>query len=183
MDDREIIALLWNRAENAISALAEKFGHRLQRLAGNILRNPWDVEECVNDTYLALWNSIPPKHPDPLAPYALRLCKNIAVSRMRTVLTQKRSGYEIALDELSECIGTASLEEILDARELGQAIDRFLDTLTLQNRVIFLRRHWYGDAVSEIAIRVGLSENTVSVRLNRTRNKLRAYLIKEGYYE
>ena len=183
MDDREIIALLWNRAENALSALAQQFGHRLQRLAGNILRNPWDAEECVNDTYLALWNSIPPQRPEPLAPYALRLCKNIAVSRMRTMLAQKRSGYEIALDELSECIGTPSLEETLDARELGRAIDRFLDTLTLQNRVIFLRRHWYGDAVSEIAVRVGLSENAVSVRLNRTRNKLRAYLIKEGFYE
>ena len=183
MDDSEIIALLWNRTENALSALAQKFGRRLQRLAENILHNPQDAQECVNDTYLALWNTIPPQRPDPLAPYALRLCKNIAVSRTRTTLAQKRSGYEIALDELSECIGTSSLEETLDARELGQVIDRFLDTLTLQNRVIFLRRHWYGDAVSEIAVRVGLSENAVSVRLNRTRNKLRAYLIKEGVYE
>ena len=90
----------------------------------------------------------------------------------------------MALEELSECIPTAmNTAEELDARELGRAIDRFLDTLTLQNRVIFLRRHWYGDAVSEIAVRVGLSENAVSVRLNRTRNKLRAYLIKEGFYE
>lgn len=183
MEDREIIALLWARAEHAISALAQKFGHRLQRLAANILLNPWDAEETVNDTYLAVWNTVPPKVPDPLAPYALRICKNIATSRLRSTLSQKRSGYEMALDELSEAIGTASLEETLDARELGWAMDRFLDTLTPENRVIFLRRHWYGDAVSEIAAMVGLSENAVSVRLNRARNKLKAYLIKEGYYE
>jgi len=183
MEDREIIALLWARAENAISALAQRFGHRLQRLAQNILHNPWDAEETVNDTYLALWNAIPPQRPEPLAPYALRLCKNIAVSRMRTILAEKRSGYEIALDELSECIGAASLEEAMDAQDLGRAIDRFLDTLSKESRVIFLRRHWYGDSVKEIAAIVGLSENAVSVRLNRTRNKLKAYLIKEGYYE
>lgn len=180
MEDREIVALLWTRAENAIGALAQQFGHRLQRLAENILRNPWDAEEAVNDTYLALWNSIPPQRPEPLTPYVLRLCKNIAVSRLRGNFAAKRSGYEVALDELSEAIGTASLEDAMAARELGQAIDRFLDTLTLENRVIFLRRHWYGDGVSEIAKRMRMSENTVSVRLNRTRNKLRAYLCKEG---
>lgn len=183
MEDKQIISLLWARADNAIAAIAEKLGHRLQRLAQNILPNPWDAEEAVNDTYLAMWNTIPPKRPEPLAPYALRLCKNIAVSRLRTILAVKRSGYEIALDELSECIGTASLEDTLDARELGRALDCFLDTLSLQNRVIFLRRHWYGDAISEIAERVGLSENAVSVRLNRIRNKLKTYLTQEGFYE
>lgn len=180
MEDRQIISLLWARAENAIGALAQQFGHRLQRLAENILHNPWDAQEVVNDTYLALWNTIPPQRPEPLTPFVLRLCKNIAVSRLRGNFAVKRSGYEIALDELSETIGTASLEETIAARELGQAIDRFLDTLSTENRVIFLRRHWYGDGVSEIAKRMGMSENTVSVRLGRTRTKLRAYLVKEG---
>lgn len=183
MEDRQIIALLWQRSEAAIQALTEKFGHRLQRLARNILPNPWDAEECVSDTYLALWNTIPPQQPDPLAPYALRVCKNIAVSRLRTQTTQKRSGYEIALDELSEAIGAQTLEEMVSARELGRAIDRFLDTLSTENRVIFLRRYWYGDSIADIARRVSLSENTVYVRLSRSRTKLRQYLKKEGYYE
>ena len=183
MEERQIVSLLWDRAEDAISVLTQTFGHRLQRLTYNILRNPFDAEECVNDTYLALWNTIPPKRPEPLAPYVLRLCKNIAIGRLRASQATKRSNYELALDELTECIGTATLEETIDARELGRTIDRFLDTLSLENRVVFLRRHWYGDAVSDIATRVGLSENAVSVRLNRTRTKLKAYLIKEGYYE
>ena len=181
MEDREIIALLWQRSEDAIRALAEKIGHRLQRLARNILVNPQDAEECVSDTYLALWNTIPPRRPEPLSPYALRICKNLAVSRLRVSLAQKRSGYEIALDELSEAIGAQALEETISARELGRAIDRFLSTLSVENRVIFLRRHWYGDSVQEIATRVRLSENTVSVRLTRTRAKLREFLTKEGF--
>ncbi len=183
MEDREIIALLWQRSDNAIQALAEKFGRRLQRLAQNILPSPWDAEECVSDTYLALWNSIPPQRPEPLAPYALRICKNIAVSRLRASLASKRSGYEIALDELSEAIGTQALEETISARELGRAIDAFLGTLSTENRVIFLRRYWYGDSVAQIAGQVSLSENTVSVRLSRSRAKLREHLKKEGYYE
>lgn len=183
MEDRQIIALLFDRSEQAIQALSEKFGHRLQRLARNILPNPWDAEECVSDTYLALWNTIPPQKPDPLAPYALRICKNIAVSRLRSSLANKRSGYEIALDELSEAIGSQSLEEAISARELGRAIDRFLDTLNTENRVIFLRRYWYGDSIADIAQRVSLSENTVYVRLSRSRDKLRQHLKKEGYYE
>lgn len=183
MEDREIIALLWQRSDDAITALAEKFGRRLQRLARNILPNPWDAEECINEAYLALWNSIPPQRPDPLAPYALRVCKNIAVSRLRANLASKRSGYEIALDELSEVIGAQTLEETVSARELGRAIDRFLCTLSTENRVIFLRRYWYGDSVAQIAGLVSLSENTVYVRLSRSRAKLREYLKKEGYYE
>ena len=183
MEDRLIIDLLWQRSDEAIPALSEKFGHRLQRLARNILPNPLDAEECVSETYFALWNTIPPQRPNPLAPYALRICKNIAVSRLRANLAGKRSGYEVALDELSEAIGSQTLEEAIAARELGQSIDRFLGTLNTENRVIFLRRYWYGDSISEIAQRVSLSENTVYVRLSRSRAKLREYLKKEGYYE
>ena len=183
MEDKQIISLLWQRNEDAIAALNEKFGRRLQHLAGNILSSDADAQECVNDTYLALWNTIPPQRPEPLAPFVLRLCKNIAISRLRTVTAQKRSGYEVALEELSEVIGTDTLEDTLSARELGQAIDRFLGTLKQQDRVIFLRRHWYGDSVQEIAQRLDLRESTVSVHLHRTRNKLKTYLIKEGLYE
>lgn len=183
MEDREILAMLWDRNAEALDALAMKFGHRLQRLARNILPSDQDAQECVNDTYLALWNTIPPQRPEPLAPYVLRLCKNISVSRFRSITAKKRSCYEVTLDELSEAIGTTSLDETVDARLLGQTIDKFLTTLSKENRVIFLRRYWHGDSVQSIAQRMGLSENVVSVRLSRTREKLRAFLIKEGYYE
>lgn len=183
MDDREILDLLWRRNEDAIAALTQRFGHRLQRLAKNILSSEPDAQECVNDTYLAAWSTIPPQRPQPLAPYLLRLCKNIAVSRLRFATAQKRSAYELSLSELDEVIGADALEQALSSRELGRSIDRFLDTLSRENRVIFLRRHWYGDSVAEIAKNLQLSESNVSVRLYRIRQKLKTYLTKEGYYE
>lgn len=183
MEDQKLITLLWQRNQDAIRLLAETYGHRLQRLAQNILLSEPDAQECVNDTYLAVWNTIPPQHPQPLTPYVLRLCKNIAVSRLRAATAQKRSSYQVSLLELEEVIGTDTLEQTLSSRELGRAIDAFLDTLSRENRVMFLRRYWYGDSVAQIAERLSLSENTVSVRLHRIRQKLKAYLIKEGYYE
>ena len=113
----------------------------------------------------------------------LRVCKNIAVSHLRRITARKRSAYEVALEELTEAIGADSLEQSLSARELGQAIDRFLDTLGKTDRTIFLRRHWYGDSVQDIARQMGLSEGNISIRLHRTRNKLKVYLTKEGFYE
>lgn len=183
MEEKEILSLLWQRHEEAITALQALYGHRLQRLARNLLPTDTDAQECVNDTYLALWNTIPPQRPEPLAPYALRICKNIAINRLRHITAQKRSGYEIALDELSEAIGSDNLEQALSAQELGRAIGSFLDALRREDRFIFLRRHWYGDSVQSIAQQLGKSESSVSVRLHRIRSKLKTYLIKEGLYE
>lgn len=183
MEEREILSLLLQRHEEAISALQALYGHRLQRLARNILPTDADAQECVNDTYLALWNTIPPQRPDPLMPYILRVCKNIAVSRLRHFTAQKRGGYEVALDELSEAIGSDNLEQALSAQELGRAIDIFLDTLRREDRFVFLRRHWYGDSVQEIARCLDKSESSISARLHRIRSKLKTYLIKEGLYE
>jgi RNA polymerase sigma-70 factor (ECF subfamily) len=183
MEDRDILTLLFARNEQAIAALAAKFGHRLQRLAANILPTAQDAEEAVSDTYMAVWNTVPPNRPDPIAPYILRICKNISVSRLRSLTAQKRSAYEIALDELSETVGRNTLERIIGARILGQVIDRFLDTVPQVDRVIFLRRYWYGDRVKDIARRVSMTENAVSVHLNRLRSSLRDILVKEGYYE
>ena len=180
MDDREIMALLQARNEEAIAALAKRYSRRLYRLARNILSNEADVMECVTDTYLAVWNAIPPNAPKPLAPYVYRLCKNIATSRLRAITAQKRSGYEVALDELGEAIGCNSPEQQLEAKELGQAIERFLDTLSKENRVLFLRRYWHGDSVGELAKHFLLTENAVSARLSRIRDKLKQYLTREG---
>lgn len=181
MEDKTILELLWNRAEAALEALAKKFGRRLLYTAMNILGNPQDAEEAVNDTYMALWNAIPPERPDPLAGYVHRTGRNVALKKHRHLTAQKRSTqYDLSLEELSGILPAPSLEEMLDARELGQAIDRFLDTVSKENRILFLRRYWFGDSVRDLAKGFGKSENTVSVRLSRLRSQLKDYLYKEG---
>lgn len=178
-----ILELLWQRSEQAISALARQFGNRLYGMAKNILSSHHDAEECVNDTYLALWNAIPPKKPEPLAPFVYRTGRNIALNQLRANTALKRSGYEVSLEELSGCIAGPALWETLDARALGRSIDAFLATINRENRVIFLRRYWFGDSVKDIASHMQLTENTVSVRLSRTRDKLKQHLFQEGFYE
>lgn len=184
MEDRQIIHLLFQRAENAIAALSRKFGKRLQGIALNILENHHDAEEAVNDTYFAIWNAIPPAQPDPLAGYVYRTGRNIALNKLRGMTADKRdSRYDLSLEELSDILSGENPEETLDARLLGQAISRFLDTLPKEQRVIFLRRYWFGDSVKEIARAMGVSENVLSVRLYRIRAMLKTYLHQEGFYE
>ena len=182
MEDKQIVAMLFARAEGAIEALAKRFGGQLLQIAKNILENFRDAEECVNDTYLALWNAIPPAEPQPLAPYVYRTGRNIALNRLSKETAQKRSRYDLSLEELNAYLPGENLEQDLDARALGREIDRFLSGQTEQNQYIFLRRYWYGDTVVEIAGALNLKENAVSVRLLRLREKLKAHLVKEGYY-
>lgn len=183
MEDRKILALLWDRAEQAIEALAEKYGSRLYQTAMNILDCHQDALECVNDAYFALWNAIPPQRPDPLAGFVLRVGRNTALKRLRWETAGKRnSAYDASLDELAGCLPGGTLEDAWDAKALGQSIDRFLGAQSRENRVIFLRRYWFGDSVKEISQTLGLQQNAVSVRLNRLRAKLKDYLTKEGYF-
>ena len=183
MEDRHITALLFARAEGAIEALAKRFERPLYKTALNILENREDALECVNDTYLALWNAIPPAQPDPLAAYVQRTGRNIALKRLRENHALRRnSSYDLSLDELGSCLPSQDPEHILNARAVGRAISAFLAEQSAETRIIFLRRYWYGDSIKEIAYALGLRENTVTVRLSRTRDKLKQYLIQEGYY-
>ena len=183
MEDRHILKLLFARAEGAIEALASKYGKLLLRICTNITADPRDGEECVSDTYLALWNAIPPAKPDPLSAYVYKTGRNVALKRRRSSLAQKRSAYEVSLEELADCLPDHSAAQLLDARELGRAIDRFLDTLSQQNRVIFLRRYWFGDSVMDLANAQALTPNALTVRLSRLRAQLKDYLIKEGFFD
>lgn len=184
MEDKEIVALLWERSRDAIPALARQFGDRLQRTAMNILGNKEDAEEAVNDTYLALWDAIPPERPDPLEGYVYRTGRNVALKKLRFQSAQKRScAYDLSLDELSDIIPGKSIEDILDARALGQAIDRFLATLSKSDRILFLRRYWFGDRVKDLARDRLTTENALSVRLSRLRQKCKDHLIKEGFFD
>ena len=183
MEDKKIVQLLFARAENAISELSTRFGKQLHRIAYNILGNRLDAEECTNDTYLALWNAIPPVSPDPLAPYVYRTGRNTALKRLHRDTAKKRDNrYDVSLEELNGCLPAGDLEQIIDARELGRSIDRFLNSKSRESCYIFVRRYWFGDSVGEIAKDLRMQENAVSVRLNRIRNSLKDYLKKEGYH-
>ena len=182
MEDKRIFQLLWQRAEHAIEAMTKHYGPRLYRTAMNILGRHEDAEESVNDTYLAVWNAIPPETPEPLAGYVYKTGRNLALKRLRhdTALKHRRD-YDLYHEELEGCLAGASLQDEIGARLLGRAIDRFLDTLPAQSRILFLRRYWFGDSVKDIAKDRGMSQNAVSVSLSRTREKLRSYLMKEGF--
>ena len=181
MEDREIVDLLWARVETAVSALADKYGRLVFQLSRNIVGSDEDASECVNDTWLGVWDSIPPHKPEVLRAFVCRIGRNVSLKRCRSNTAAKRNtAYDVALEELENSLSGLTLEEIWSARELGRAIDRFLDTLDRQTRVIFVRRYWFADSVKEIAALTGMSENNISVRLSRTRGRLRRYLEKEG---
>ena len=181
MDDRKILKLLLNRAEEAIEAMAAKFGRRLTATARHILGDWREAEESVNDTYLAVWNAVPPKEPDPLSGFVFKTGRNLALKRLRhNTALLRDSSYDISLEELEGCVAGASLEDEFDARMLGRAIDRYLSTIKKDHRILFLRRYWFGDSTREIARHFDMSENAVRTRLHRTRMGLRSYLVKEG---
>ena len=182
MEDEQIVALYWARKEQAISASAEQYGAYCQSIAVNILQNRSDAEECVNDTWLAAWNSIPPQRPAPLRTYVCRIARNLATKRYHANAAEKRdSRYDLALDELAECVPDSSgVEDAVAARELAAAISRFLDTLSYEDRFVFMRRYWYADSLPEIAKMAGMRYGAAAVRLHRVREKLKKYLLKEG---
>ncbi|MBR5343187.1 MAG: sigma-70 family RNA polymerase sigma factor [Oscillospiraceae bacterium] len=182
MEDSQIVALFHERSEQAIAELDRKYGAAVRKTAANILNDRQDEEECVNDTYLGVWNSVPPQKPDPLLSYVCKIARNLAVKKFHARSAQKRnSAYDLALDELEECIPSAlSVEDELAAKELSAAIGRFLDTLGYEDRFCFVRRYWYADAVSDIAEMTHSGSHRVSVRLFRTREKLNRYLKEEG---
>ena len=178
MEEQQLLSLLWQRSQRAPEALNQTYGKLLYRIAHNILGDHQLAEECVNDTVLALWNAIPPKRPSPLVSYACGVVRNIALNRRR-----EQPEPPLSLDELADYIPAPCAVEALDAKELGRAINAFLGTLSQRSRNIFLRRYWFGDSVQEVAAAFSMTENAVSVRLSRIRDKLRDYLIQEGYYE
>lgn len=183
MEDSRIIELFYARSEQAIKELSKKYGALCTHVARNILNNRQDAEECVNDAYLGAWNTIPPENPNPLRTYICRIVRNLSIMRYHSNTAKKRNSYyDAALDELEDCItSVSSVEDEISVRELSRLLDAFLDNLDVENRVIFVRRYWYSDSVSEIAERLGVSSNNISVRLSRIRSKLKKFLEKEGY--
>ncbi len=184
MTDEQIIERYLARDERAIGQTDTKYGAYCRQVARRILADDMDVEEIVNDTYLRAWNSIPPNQPQELKLYLAKVVRNLALSRWRIGSAEKRGGNVVlmALDELSECVGGGQEpENALEKQELTASIGEFLRGVPERNRHIFLRRYFYLEDISEIAARYGLKESNVLMILSRTRKKLKAHLIKEGY--
>lgn len=182
-DDAKIIQMCWDRSEKAISAIAEKYGRFCMSIARNILGSQEDAEECVNDSYLAVWNSIPPKRPSTLAPFLGRITRNRALNMYKQQHAEKRGGYglDLVLEELEEVLPSReSADSELLEKEFMENVQRYLSSLPPEKRKIFVRRYWYADSVKDIAKASGLSKNNISVSLHRMRKDLLTYLEKGG---
>lgn len=182
MDDREIIKLFFERSEQAITELSNKYGTVCSKIAFNILNSTQDAEECVNDAYLGVWNTVPPQDPSPLLSYVCRIVRNLSIKKYRANTAAKRNSiYDVALDEFENCFpSSVSADDEFNASETARIINEFLESLDKENRIIFVRRYWYSDSITDIAKQFGRNEHNISVRLSRIREKLRKHLIKEG---
>lgn len=182
MEDEKIIDLFFARSEEAIRRTKEKYGPACMHLLRNLLLNEQDAEECVNDAYLALWNTIPPQRPALLLTYLLKIARNQGLRRITYYNAQRRDDRQVlAFEELEACIPASdSVEELLDRKLLEEEIEHFLWTLPRTDRQLFLRRYWFCDSVEELAKLFGWSKSKVKSKLYYLRNRLRMHLIKEG---
>lgn len=181
MDDSRIVELFWQRSEQAIHAVEEKYGTMCRTLAYHLLRSAEDADECVNDTYHGLWNAIPPERPERLGAFCARITRNLAMKRLTYRNAAKRAVVTVSFEELNECLSAGvTAEDILEGKELAALLERFLDTLDRDSRNMFLRRYWFFDPIRQIATGFGVTESKVKSKLFRMRRQLKEYLAKEG---
>ncbi len=183
MEDNAIIEMFLDRNQEAIEAVSKKYGNYCSQIAKNILGDPQDTEECVNDSYLKLWNSIPPHQPKNLATFIGKITRNTAFNKYRDEHTQKRgaSAITLVLEELSQCIpDPQTVESELARKEVTQTLNHFLATLPYRKRYIMIRRYWYADSISDIAKACQQSESSISMTLTRLRRKLKEYLTERS---
>ena len=183
MEDEKIISLYVERSEDAITETDKKYGVRCRKTAYNILQNREDSDECANDTYMRLWNTIPPTKPSPLSAFIYRIVRNLALDRVKAALRKRRAenNYTDVYNELSDCIPAPdNVSKTAEEHELSELIDRFLSTLGPEKKAMFLMRYWNFCTIPDIAQKLGVGESKVMVTLMRTRNKLKEYHEKEG---
>ena len=184
LSDSAIVELYWARDEAAIKHTDLKYRNYLLRVAYNILTDAQDSEECLNDTYRGAWDSMPPHRPSILSTFLGKITRNLSFNRYKHNTADKRGGGEanVVIDEIAEFVSdTDSVELEFDRKEFIRAIDDFLDSLPTEKKSIFVCRYWYFDSISDIANRCGMTENNVSVTLNRLRLKLHNYLLERGF--
>ncbi|MBR3310757.1 MAG: RNA polymerase sigma factor [Solobacterium sp.] len=184
MEDREIVQLYWDRDEAAIKESSLKYGVYCRSISRNILESWEDAEEVVNDTWLKAWNAIPPKKPSILSVFLGRITRNLSFDIYRREHREKRGGHQIdlVLDELAECVsGKSDPQREFEASQLTEDLNRFLASLPEDKRNMFILRYWYAESIASIAERFNVSENNISVTLNRIRKKLKNDLVERGY--
>lgn len=183
MNDREIVELYWQRSERAIFETAKKYSQYCRIVAYNILGNSQDSEECVNDTWLAAWNSMPSNRPNRLNPYLTKITRNFALQKIVYRTAKKRGGgeVELALEELDDCVPSGyCIEKELEEKALSEAINRFVDRLPDEEQLAFIGRYWFLASEREIARKQGCSRSKINGMLKHTREKLKTYLLQEG---
>lgn len=183
MDDRQIVDLFWERSEEAISETDKKYGKYILCIANNVLSDNEDAREVQNDTYLRVWNSIPPERPTLFRSYIGAVCRNLSLDRYRNRRAEKHSGFiEVAIDELAECIPDESERDEANGGNIADALNRFVAALSQRDRIIFVQRYWYMCSIEQIANDNSINKNTVATVLRRTRINLKAFLEKEGVF-
>lgn len=181
MEDFKIVDLYWERSERAISETRSKYEKMLSGISFSLLNSREDAEECVSDTYLSAWNKMPTDRPIYLGAYLSKIIRALSIDRFRSRHIKRRGGFEELCDELDECIpDNTSIEAQYYNGQLAKAINRFLEGLPEEKRVIFVRRYFYSDSVEQIADRIGSSSSKVKTSLFRMREELRQILEKEG---
>lgn len=182
MEDKRLIELYWSRDESAVAETSSKYGGLLFRIADNILSNREDSEECVNDTYLGLWNAIPTQRPVHFSAFAGRIARNLALKKFDYLSAEKRNPRAVcSLEELGDCVtGREYVESEVENRRIEERIDAFLWQLEAEKRNVFLLRYWYFDSIDAICERTGYSQSKIKSMLFHTRQKLRSYLEGEG---
>ncbi len=184
MEDKDIVQLFWDRNEQAIKESSDKYGAYCNTIAYNILKDSSDTEECVNDTWLRAWESIPPQKPSKLSAFFGRITRNLALDRYREMHRKKRGGSEkeLVFDELEEVVsGSEDPETMYLRKEMIDEINVFLKSLNIEKRSIFVLRYWYAFSLPEISKRINMSEKNISVILSRLRKQLKQYLLGKGY--
>lgn len=182
MDDSKIIELYWARIDEAISQTQLKYGRLCMKIANNILASYEDSEECVNDTYLVLWNEIPPRRPDRFSAFIGKITRNLALKKYEYISAGKRNPEALcSLDELGECVsGKESVEAEIENKRIEETISRFLWRQDREKRSVFILRYWYFESIEDICQRTGYSQSKVKSMLYNMRHKLRTYLESEG---
>lgn len=183
MEDIQIVDLFWARDEQALRETETKFSPLCRSIAARFLPSAEDAEECLNETWLRAWNSIPPKRPQMLAPFLAKITRNLALDRCREAIAEKRGGGELplALEELGEVASGSGIESELERKQLAEALNGFLCALPEKDRTLFLKRYFSVTPLRELAAEQGTTERALSMRLHRIRGKLRTYLEKEGF--
>ena len=181
MDDLQIIELYFARDEQAIKETDRKYGKTCFRVAYNLLSNNEDSEECVNDTYLTVWNKIPPTRPNNFIAFICKITRNLSLKKLELSNAMKRSaGTIISMSELEKALPDQCIAPDVEDEELGKLISAFLWSEKALDRNVFLRKYWFFDSISDIAERYSMNENSVKSMLFRSRNRLREFLRKEG---